>query len=115
MFRQRWDIDSHFLYCVSFIFLRQVILLLTILFSYLVHSSFIVMFPLHLLYLTSRSGYTRSSLLKGLSLAITDQLSSSGTPASSFPYYSLARVSLLVFFGLTTPALLWFAAVSLAP
>ncbi|KAF8350087.1 hypothetical protein F5887DRAFT_943715 [Amanita rubescens] len=80
---------------------------------YLVHSSFTVIFPLHILYLTSRSGYTRSALLKGLSLAITEHLSSSET-STSFPYYSFARVSLLLFFGLTCPALLWFAAVSLA-
>ena len=84
--------------------------------SYLVHSAFTLMLPLHLLYLTSILGYTRSALLKGLSIAMTEHLSSFGTPtdASSFPYFSLARVVLLLFFGLTCPALLWFAAVSLA-
>ncbi|KAK2461934.1 hypothetical protein APHAL10511_006397 [Amanita phalloides] len=81
---------------------------------YLVHSSFILVFPLHLVYLKATAGYTISSLAKGLSLAITDHLSSSGTSPSSFPYHSFARLSLLLFLGLTCPALLWFVAVTLA-
>ncbi|KAF8622464.1 hypothetical protein AX15_006985 [Amanita polypyramis BW_CC] len=76
---------------------------------YVVHSSFALIFPLHLIYLTL-TGYSTSSLLKGLSLAITDHLSSS----DSFPLYPLTRLSLLLFIGLTCPALLWFIAVSLA-
>ncbi|KIL70856.1 hypothetical protein M378DRAFT_183429 [Amanita muscaria Koide BX008] len=78
---------------------------------YIVHSSFSLIFPLHLLFLRITSGHKISSLLKGLSLAIKDHLASSDT---AFPLSSLIRLSLLLFVGLTCPALLWFASVSLA-
>ncbi|TFK77118.1 hypothetical protein BDN72DRAFT_807572 [Pluteus cervinus] len=80
---------------------------------YIVHSSFWIILPLHLIYLTYTTNYSTGALLKGVIRSLSDHLSS-GSDGISFP---LRRFSVLVFIltlGITVPALLWFIAVSLA-
>ncbi|KAF9015142.1 hypothetical protein BDQ17DRAFT_1385929 [Cyathus striatus] len=79
---------------------------------YLVHSSFSIIFPLHLLYLTVTTKDSVTSLIKCLSIAITQHLAPRGS--SEFPYSRFTRLIFALTFGLTCPALLWFAAISLA-
>ncbi|TFK41180.1 hypothetical protein BDQ12DRAFT_428998 [Crucibulum laeve] len=82
---------------------------------YVVHSSFFIIFPLHLLYLTTTTKYSASSLIKGLSIAITDHLSPLETSGlSEFPFFKFSRLVIVLTVGVTYPGLLWFAAISLA-
>ncbi|PPR05701.1 hypothetical protein CVT26_008942 [Gymnopilus dilepis] len=82
---------------------------------YLVHSSFAIIFPLHLLYLLATTNYTTVSLLRGLSLAISNHLApGQKSPNYHFPRAKFIRLILGCTLGITCPALLWFAAVSLA-
>jgi len=87
---------------------------------YVVHSSFALTFPLHLLYLVLTTPASLKSILKGLSLAIKIHLTPSeqgpvATPQSPFPYACLLRLVAYLTFGLTVPALTWFASISLSP
>ncbi|KAF9478535.1 hypothetical protein BDN70DRAFT_879881 [Pholiota conissans] len=83
---------------------------------YLVHSSFSIIFPLHLLYLLATTNYTAVSLLKGLSFAIAFHLDPDVKSATQFrfPRPRFIRLILGLTVGITCPALLWFVAVSLA-
>jgi len=82
---------------------------------YLVHSSFTIIFPLHLLYLLATTKYNAISLFKGLRVAITNHLLDQRfTPTVKFPYYKFFQLAIVLTAGITIPALLWFAAVSLA-
>ncbi|KAF8078643.1 hypothetical protein FPV67DRAFT_1557902 [Lyophyllum atratum] len=82
---------------------------------YIVHSAFSIIFPLHFLYLTAVCNHSASSLWSGLSIAITDHLAPlerSGSKKS--PLLLFLRLALACTAGITFPALLWFAAISLA-
>ncbi|KAJ2921784.1 hypothetical protein H1R20_g15310, partial [Candolleomyces eurysporus] len=82
---------------------------------YLVHSTFSLIFPLHILYLTTTTQYSASSLLKGLSIAITHHLTPRDAPRPHrFPRAAFIKLVSLLTIGVTYPGLLWFAAVSLA-
>ncbi|KAJ2920311.1 hypothetical protein MD484_g242, partial [Candolleomyces efflorescens] len=82
---------------------------------YLVHSTFSLIFPLHLLYLTITTQYSASSLLKGLSIAITHHLTPRDAPRPhKFPRAAFIKLVSLLTIGVTYPGLLWFAAVTLA-
>jgi hypothetical protein len=78
---------------------------------YLVHSSFSIIFPIHFLYLVATSQYSPRALFNGLSMAITSHLS---TQDAEFPYIPFFRLVVALTVGITYPALLWFAAISLA-
>ncbi|KAJ7786279.1 hypothetical protein B0H16DRAFT_1708473 [Mycena metata] len=84
---------------------------------YLVHSSFAVMFPFHLLYLTATTKYTTTALCNGLALALTNHLAphhqSRSSPAQ-FPKFKFLGLVLALTIGITYPALLWFCAITLA-
>ena len=83
--------------------------------SYLVHSAFAIIFPLHILYLLVTTDYTAAALLKGLSIAITNHLSPGHkSTGSKLPRAKFLRLVLGLTIGITYPALLWFSAVSLA-
>jgi len=74
-----------------------------------------IIFPLHLLYLLATTEYTALSLFKGLQIAITNQLlHDKSFTTVKFPYYKFFRLTIIMTSGITFPALLWFAAVSLA-
>ncbi|GLB36132.1 hypothetical protein LshimejAT787_0304200 [Lyophyllum shimeji] len=82
---------------------------------YVVHSTFLIIFPLHFLYLTVFRNFSASSLRNGLSVAIADHLApleQSGSIKS--PRLLFLRLALGCTAGVTLPALLWFAAISLA-
>ncbi|KAF9568408.1 hypothetical protein CPC08DRAFT_404065 [Agrocybe pediades] len=84
---------------------------------YLVHSSFSMIFPLHLLYLLATTEYTTTSLMKGLSITIAHHLAPnqfSNAYRYQFPRTKFLRLVLYCTVGITCPGLLWFAAVSLA-
>jgi len=82
---------------------------------YLVHSSFAIIFPLHLLYLAVTTKYTTAALFRGLQLAITNHLSpTSCSESRSFPTFKFFRLVMALTAGITFPGLLWFASISLA-
>ncbi|OAX42945.1 hypothetical protein K503DRAFT_766249 [Rhizopogon vinicolor AM-OR11-026] len=88
---------------------------------YIVHSSFILSFPLHLGYLLITTHHSFHTLLSGLSSAMTIQLTSrkseeSRTDHSShFPLSRFLVMVLIMTAFYSTPALLWFIAVVYAP
>jgi hypothetical protein len=88
--------------------------------SYIVHSSFAITFPLHLLYLVVTTSASLESLLAGLSLAVKihfapKEKSRLATLQSTFPYGRFLRLTALLAFGFNLPSLLWFISVSLSP
>lgn len=84
---------------------------------YIVHSSFSIIFFLHITYLLLCTKHTLRGYLDGLSVAIRLHMSSQtpSAPSSSFPLFKFGRLILFLTIGLTLPSLLWFCAVSLAP
>ncbi|KAI9063106.1 hypothetical protein FKP32DRAFT_1573007 [Trametes sanguinea] len=86
---------------------------------YIVHSSFAIMFPLHLLYLTVASEHSMRSLWNSVLLTVQTHLSpKAASPSLSerpFPTWRLARLLAFLTAGMTFPGLLWFIAVTLAP
>lgn len=88
--------------------------------SYLVHSSLIIIFPLHLSYLVLATSASLESLLAGLSLAIKIHFAPADKSRlaviqSAFPYGRLLRLMAFLTIGVTLPALLWFISVPLSP
>lgn len=87
---------------------------------YVVHSAFLIIFPLHLLYLALSTRTPPRPFLRGLLLAIRRHLAPqsqsllAGQPAQ-FPTFKFFRLSLGLTLGATAPGLLWFSAISLAP
>ncbi|KZT02682.1 uncharacterized protein LAESUDRAFT_661140 [Laetiporus sulphureus 93-53] len=84
---------------------------------YIVHSSFAIMLPLHVLFLTLSGKNSPRALWAGLMLALRQHLSPPTGPvtqSSDFPTWRLARLLSFLTAGMTFPALLWFIAVSLA-
>ncbi|KAJ1311092.1 hypothetical protein OPQ81_009595 [Rhizoctonia solani] len=82
---------------------------------YIAHSAFTFVLPAHLLYLKYSTGISPSTYLTTLwSIMHTQILASPSTPSSKFPWarYIVFVVSLTA--GITCPALLWYASVSLA-
>ncbi|KAI8995668.1 hypothetical protein BD414DRAFT_410561 [Trametes punicea] len=86
---------------------------------YIVHSSFAILFPLHLLYLSMLSEHSLRSLWTSVLFAVTTHLSpkASSSPVSepSFPTWRFSRLLASLTVGMTLPGLLWFIAVTLAP
>ncbi|KAJ7597011.1 hypothetical protein C8J56DRAFT_918918 [Mycena floridula] len=81
---------------------------------YLVHASFAVIFPLHLIFLYLFGGKSPSECIDGLKIAATKHLSK--TPEDPrFPLRPFCVLILCLTTGATLPGLLWFAAVPLAP
>jgi len=80
---------------------------------YVVHSTFAVIFPIHLLYLLVTTGYSTRTILKGLSFAIKEHLSPLDT-SRSFPRRKFLILILSLTVGITCPSLLWFASITLA-
>jgi hypothetical protein len=88
--------------------------------SYIVHSSLVFAFPVHLLFLVLTTSASLESLLTGLSLALKIQFAPSDqnhlvTLRSPFPYSRFLRLTAFLTLGATLPALLWFISVSLSP
>ncbi|KAF7320356.1 hypothetical protein MKEN_00820400 [Mycena kentingensis (nom. inval.)] len=79
---------------------------------YIVHSSFAICFPLHLLYLTQTTKYSTSALIRGVLAAITNHLTPGTT--RTFPRARFLWMVLLLTGLITYPGLLWFFAISLA-
>ncbi|KAI0361572.1 hypothetical protein OH77DRAFT_1469355 [Trametes cingulata] len=85
---------------------------------YIVHSSFVILFPLHLLYLHVASQHSVRSLWTSVLHTLRRHLSPAPTatvPKPSFPTSRLCRYLAVLTTGLTLPGLLWFIAVTLAP
>ncbi|KAG7450539.1 uncharacterized protein BT62DRAFT_991448 [Guyanagaster necrorhizus] len=83
---------------------------------YVVHSSFALIFPLHLLYLRVTTNHSTKSLLNGLSAAVSNHLSPPPChpSAAGFPRFRFVSLILALTIGMTFPGLLWFAAITLA-
>ncbi|KIY52694.1 hypothetical protein FISHEDRAFT_34600 [Fistulina hepatica ATCC 64428] len=82
---------------------------------YAVHSSFAIIFPLHLLYLTAVKNMSYAHIKRGLSLALSTRIHGNSTVAQPFPYRQFLILILIMTFGITYPGLLWFAAVEFSP
>ena len=84
--------------------------------SYVVHSSFWILFPLHFAYLVATTNYSASELWRSLTTAISSHpsLHEPSTRPSNFPWLRFFSLTLGLTVGVTVPALLWFAAISLA-
>ena len=88
--------------------------------SYIVHSTFAIIFPLHLIYLVLTTSASLESLLAGLSFAIKIHFapvdkSRLAILQSTFPYGRFFRLTALLTVGLTLPSVLWFISVSMSP
>ncbi len=116
MCKLRWGIESRSFYC-NVSFGQMLFTVLTCTPSYVVHSSFAIIFPLHLLYLKATTSHSTRSLMRGLSMAISDHMRPSTSPPSSnprFPYIRFACFILILTTICNTPGLLWFASITLA-
>lgn len=88
--------------------------------SYVAHSSFALVFPLHLLYLVLFTPIPALVYLSGLSAAIKIHLSGRtfDSPATmhdtTFPTIKFLLLVSWLTLGVTLPGLIWFAAISLA-
>jgi len=84
--------------------------------SYIVHSTFSIIFPLHLLYILATTQYTLSALWAGIYTAISTHLlpKTASFNQRDFPTAKLCTLVAFLTTGVTIPALLWFAAVSRA-
>ena len=85
--------------------------------SYVAHSSFSIVFPLHVMYLRLVTGRPVKYYLNGLSLAIKRQIAGvpTGPEDAKFPWPRFATMVGLMTIGITLPGVLWFSAISLAP
>ncbi|KAJ4486098.1 hypothetical protein J3R30DRAFT_3655365 [Lentinula aciculospora] len=85
---------------------------------WIVHSSFIVSLPCHLLYLTITTSHSFSALWKGLVFANAQHLngidSRSSISSTRFPVSKFIYLMLTLTAAITMPALLWFAAIEMA-
>ncbi|KAK7064246.1 hypothetical protein R3P38DRAFT_2490802 [Favolaschia claudopus] len=84
---------------------------------YLVHSSFAIIFPCHLLYLTATTKYSATALCNGLAIALSNHLTPnhvSRSTTAKFPTVRFLTLVLALTFGITWPAILWFIAISWA-
>lgn len=81
------------------------------------HSSFSIIFPLHVTYLSLTTGRPIKDYMSGLSLAIKRHITGNPTENEDvkFPWPKFATMLGLLTVGITLPALLWFCSVSLAP
>ena len=84
--------------------------------SYIVHSAFAIICPIHFLYLTFTSSDSPRSIYRGLHLALSEQISATRFDRPlSFPTWGFIRLSTILAISVAIPALLWFIAVTLAP
>ncbi|CAE6521749.1 unnamed protein product [Rhizoctonia solani] len=82
---------------------------------YIAHSAFTLVLPVHLLYLKYSTGNSPSSYLSTLwSIIHTQILAPESTSSSKFPWTRYIIFVTLLTTGITCPALLWYASVSLA-
>ncbi|GAW03599.1 duf6 domain [Lentinula edodes] len=86
---------------------------------WIVHSSFVISLPCHLLYLILATPHSFSALWKGLVLANTQHLNgpehcSSISSQTKFPVNKFTYLMLTLTAAITMPALLWFAAIEMA-
>ncbi|KIJ21773.1 hypothetical protein PAXINDRAFT_165169 [Paxillus involutus ATCC 200175] len=82
---------------------------------YIVHSSFSLSFPIHLIYVVLRTKHGLRPLLSGLNFSITAQLTARNFDGSrSFPLAKLLVTIMTLSAFYNVPALLWFAAVPLS-
>ncbi|KAI0669857.1 hypothetical protein C8Q78DRAFT_1038107 [Trametes maxima] len=87
---------------------------------YVVHSSFALLFPLHLLYLRLTSEHSLRSLWSSVLVAVHKHLAPTASSATlidstNFPRNRFYRLLAYLTTGITLPGLLWFIAVTLAP
>ncbi|KAH9944348.1 uncharacterized protein BXZ73DRAFT_39969 [Epithele typhae] len=86
---------------------------------YIVHSSFLLMFPLHALYLYATSQHTfealRDSILDALLQHFSPKAEGITQGPSIFPTWRITRLVIFLTIGMSVPSLLWFVAVTMAP
>ena len=111
MCKLRCTFASHFYYC-EFALISTTYHLLA--HSYIAHSSFTLIFPLHLAYLVCTTPYT-SRYYIGLAMAtLRSHFSHPSSRTTSLPVNRIITTILLLTIGMSLPGLLWYIAVSLA-
>lgn len=80
---------------------------------YLVHSSFLILYPCHVLYLILTTHYKSSQLWETVKIAITNRLNQD-VGSTKFPLIQLLALIFALTVGITVPALLWFAAMPIS-
>ncbi|KAG7099187.1 hypothetical protein E1B28_001056 [Marasmius oreades] len=80
---------------------------------YIVHSSFLILYPCHILYLILTTPHTPSQLWNSVKIAITNRLNED-VRSTKFPLARLLYLILALTAGITVPALLWFAAIAIS-
>lgn len=82
---------------------------------YVAHSSFALIFPSHLLYLSATTNRTPRQYLVDLFTVVRLQFGISNTNGSQpcLPINRLSKIFLIMFLGLTGPGLMWYISVSL--
>ncbi|KAJ3558818.1 hypothetical protein NM688_g698 [Phlebia brevispora] len=83
---------------------------------YVVHCSFSIMFPLHLIYLAVFSKQSLRPVWAGLLHALKEHIAATRfDKMSAFPTWGFLRLAIILSVAMSVPALLWFVAVTLAP
>jgi hypothetical protein len=84
--------------------------------SYIVHSAFAIMCPLHFLFLMITSKDSLRATYKGLYFALTEHISATRfDQPREFPLWGFIFLVVILAISIAVPALLWFVAVTLAP
>ncbi|ESK86641.1 duf6 domain [Moniliophthora roreri MCA 2997] len=80
---------------------------------YIVHSSFLISYPCHLLYLVSTTSHTPYQLWRSVKVATANRLVQDSNP-TDFPVAEFVYLVLALTTGLTIPSLLWFVAIAIS-
>lgn len=84
--------------------------------SYIVHSAFMIMCPLHFLFLSITSKESPRAFYHGLRLALAEHITPSFfDQPGMFPTWGFIRLSVCLALAIAVPALLWFVAITYAP
>ena len=116
MSKERLVIDSLSSFCTSSCSNLDAKIFI-VLYSYIAHSSFIVIFPAHFLYLILTSRRPIKFYISSLKAALINRLSPRDVNRSEKAQFPTARffgLSLAFATGLNIPGLLWYASVSLS-
>lgn len=83
-------------------------------FSYIAHSTFTLIFPLHVAYLACTTSHTPKYYIGLATATLRSQFSLPSSTSTSLPLSRVFTTILLLTIGMSLPGLLWYIAVSLA-
>ena len=84
--------------------------------SYIVHSAFAIMCPLHFLFLLIQSKHSPRAIFRGLYACLCEHIAPTiFDRPGAFPTWGFVRLGVILSISIAIPALLWFVAVTQAP